>query len=80
MRQFGNGHVPVLGCIVEQHAANLRAEGAQWHIIAFHRVAAGGVHHPAEARIAVEFLDNGRGHDPDSVPVGIELFRDDQRQ
>ena len=78
--KFGDRHAEFLRGVVQQHAANLRAKDPQILVVARHRVRTGGVHHPAKARIAVDLLVHRRGHDAHLAPVGIELFRDDQRQ
>ena len=79
-RQLLNRHAPFFGGVVEQDAAHLRAKCAQRHVIAPHRVAARGVHHALEARIAIDRLDRRRSHDLDLRPVGIEFLGEDQRQ
>ena len=78
--QFLDRNAPLPRRIVEQHAAHLRAHGPQRPIIARHRIGTGGVLHTAEAWIAVDFLVDWRRHDLHPAPVGVELFRDDQRQ
>jgi hypothetical protein len=79
-RELIDRHAQSLGRIVEQYPADLRAEDAQWRVIARHRVRAGSVHHALEAGIAVDRLDRRRGYKLHLRPVGVELLGEDQRQ